>query len=66
MNFSFNDEFNNEVSEVIERGVKVIMVFKEVNFVLLECKYLVIICDIFYDYFKELIFIIVMLSCNIM
>lgn len=30
------------------------MVFKEVNFVLLECKYLVIICDIFYDYFKEL------------
>lgn len=66
MNFSFNDEFNNEVSEAIERGVRVITVFKEVNFVLLERKYLVIICDIFYDYFKELIFIIVMLSCNIM
>ena len=50
LNFSFNDESNNEVSEAI----------------LLECKYSVITCDIFHDHLKELILIAVMLTCNIM
>lgn len=66
MNFSFNDESNNEVSEAIERGVKAITAFKEANPVLLERKYAVTTCDIFHDHLKELILITVMLSCNIM
>lgn len=61
LNFSFNDESNNEVSEV-----RATAAFKEANPVLLERKYSVITCDIFHDYLKELILITVMLSCNIM
>ena len=66
LNFSFNDESNNEVSEAIERGVRATAAFKEANPVLLERKYSVITCDIFHDHLKEVILITVMLSCNIM
>ena len=38
LNFSFNDESNNEVSEAIERGVRATTAFKEANPVLLERK----------------------------
>ena len=55
MNFSFNDESNDEVSKAIERGVRATTAFKEANPVLLERKYLVITCDIFHDNLKELI-----------
>ena len=49
LNFSFNDESNNEVSAAIERGVRSTTAFKEANPVLLERKYSVITCDIFHN-----------------
>lgn len=56
LNFSFNDESNNEVSKAIERGVRATTAFKEANPVLLERKYRsVLTFDIFHDYPKELI-----------
>lgn len=55
LNFSFNDESNNEVSNAIERGVRATTAFKEANPVLLERKYSVLTFDVFHDYPKELI-----------